>query len=112
MLSETPTRTTRDLLGRGWRFPIQPDRLGRLLPGRGDGRAPHAPAAAAVRTEAFRSIRTSVLFCNAEHPPRLLLVTSSQPQEGKTSTTVNLALSLSQLAQAHVRCLESDRRAS
>jgi Bacteriophage baseplate protein W len=30
VLSEAPTRTTRDLLGRGWRFPIQPDGLGRL----------------------------------------------------------------------------------
>ena len=82
--------------------------VGRLLPGRADGRPIAGAAAAAVRTEAFRSIRTSVLFCNAERPPRLLLVTSSQPQEGKTSTTVNLALSLSQLAQAvgilpHVR---------
>jgi capsular exopolysaccharide synthesis family protein len=67
------------------------------------------PADRAVRTEAFRSIRTSLLFFNPARPPRTILVTSSQPGEGKTSTTVHLALSLSQLA-SNVVIVDADMR--
>lgn len=41
--------------------------------------------------EAFRMIRTSVGFVNLESPVRTLLVTSAMPQEGKTTTSLNLA---------------------
>jgi capsular exopolysaccharide synthesis family protein len=67
------------------------------------------PPDRAVRTEAFRSIRTSLLFFNPARPPRTILVTSSQPGEGKTSTTVHLALSLSQLA-SNVVVVDADMR--
>ena len=78
------------------------------LPGRRN--LPATPTAdRAVRTEAFRSIRTSLLFFNPETPPRTVLVTSSQPGEGKTSTTVHLALSLSQLA-SNVVIVDADMR--
>ena len=63
----------------------------------------------AVRTEAFRSIRTSLLFFNTARPPRTILVTSSQPGEGKTSTTVHLAMSLAQLA-TNVVLVDADMR--
>jgi len=48
-------------------------------------------------SEAFRSLRTSVLLSSAERPPRALLVTSAQPEEGKTTISINLAISLAQL---------------
>ena len=77
------------------------------------GRRAHLPvpltADRAIRTEAFRSIRTSLLFFNPQQPPRTILVTSSQPGEGKTSTTVHLALSLSQLA-SNVVVVDADMR--
>ena len=47
--------------------------------------------------EAFRSLRTSVLLSTADRPPRTLLVSSSQPGEGKTTVSLNLAISLAQL---------------
>ncbi|GIW47788.1 MAG: chain-length determining protein [Deltaproteobacteria bacterium] len=47
-------------------------------------------------SEAFRVIRTSLLYSSAEHPPRSILVTSSQPLEGKTTSASNLALSIIQ----------------
>ena len=50
----------------------------------------------AAISEAFRTLRTSVLLSTAEHPPQVLLVTSSQPSEGKTATSVNLACTLAQ----------------
>lgn len=46
--------------------------------------------------EAYRALRTSVLLSTAPHPPQVLLVTSSQPGEGKSCTSMNLALALAQ----------------
>jgi capsular exopolysaccharide synthesis family protein len=46
--------------------------------------------------EAYRVLRTSILLSTAPRPPQALLVTSSQPGEGKTCTSVNLAMGLSQ----------------
>lgn len=42
-------------------------------------------------SEAFRSLRTGLQFSTQEGLPRSLLVTSSQPSEGKTTTTINTA---------------------
>jgi capsular exopolysaccharide synthesis family protein len=78
---------------------------GRLpLPGTREFLLERAPAA-----EAYHSIRTSVLFFDRDRPPRSLLVTSSQPREGKTSTTVHLALSLAQLSR-RVVLVDADMR--
>ncbi|MGI9534155.1 MAG: GumC family protein [Thermodesulfobacteriota bacterium] len=53
-------------------------------------------------SEAFRVIRTSIMFANPDNPPRTLLVTSSQPFEGKTTSASNLAISLSQTGKSVV----------
>ncbi len=60
-------------------------------------------------SEAFRSLRTSVLLSTAERPPRSLLISSSQPGEGKTTVSVNLAISLAQLGQ-RVLLIDGDMR--
>jgi len=46
--------------------------------------------------ESYRQIRSSLLFSTPDHPPRTLLITSMVQQEGKTSTTGNLAHILAQ----------------
>ncbi|HZI93567.1 MAG TPA: polysaccharide biosynthesis tyrosine autokinase, partial [Patescibacteria group bacterium] len=48
-------------------------------------------------SEAFRELRTALLVSSPGRAPKRLLVTSSQPREGKTSTALNLAITLSQL---------------
>jgi capsular exopolysaccharide synthesis family protein len=46
--------------------------------------------------EAYRHLRTSLLLSSAGQPPKTILVTSSQPSEGKTTTAVNTAVMLAQ----------------
>lgn len=41
--------------------------------------------------EAIRSLHTAALLSDVDQPPKVVLVTSSVPQEGKTSTAVSLA---------------------
>jgi capsular exopolysaccharide synthesis family protein len=45
-------------------------------------------------SEAYLGLRTSILFSTPDQPPRILLVTSSLPLEGKTLTAANLATAL------------------
>src|SRR5258706_593060 len=46
--------------------------------------------------ESYRHLRTSLLLSSAGTPPRTILVTSSQPSEGKTTTAINTAFMLAQ----------------
>jgi capsular exopolysaccharide synthesis family protein len=59
--------------------------------------------------EAYRHLRTSVLLSAAGGAPQTLLVTSSQPAEGKTTTAVNTALILAQTG-ATVLIVDADMR--
>src|SRR5258708_11526192 len=59
--------------------------------------------------EAFRSLRTSILLSTADHPPSSLLVTSTQPGEGKTTIATNLAIALAQVGQ-RVLLVDADLR--
>ena len=46
--------------------------------------------------ESFRSLRTSILLSSAARQPRMIMFTSPMPQEGKTTTCVNMAIVLAQ----------------
>ena len=59
--------------------------------------------------EAYRHLRTSLLFSSAGKPPQSILVTSSQPSEGKTTTAVNTAITLAQ-ADTEVVIIDCDLR--
>jgi len=52
---------------------------------------PQSPAA-----EAYRALRTSITFGSAETPPRVLVMTSALPGEGKSTNAANLAAALAQ----------------
>lgn len=59
--------------------------------------------------EAYRQLRTSVLLSTAGRAPKTLLITSSLPGEGKTTTAVNTAISLAQTG-ANVLIIDADMR--
>ncbi|MEO7060715.1 MAG: polysaccharide biosynthesis tyrosine autokinase [Lapillicoccus sp.] len=61
------------------------------------------------RSEAFRSLRTNLQFVDAANHPKSIVVTSSLPGEGKTTTTANLALTLA-AGGARVCVVEGDLR--
>jgi succinoglycan biosynthesis transport protein ExoP len=59
--------------------------------------------------EAFRTIRTNVLFSSAEEGPRALVITSTGPGEGKTTVASNLAIGFAQAGQ-RVLLIDADMR--
>lgn len=59
--------------------------------------------------EAYRMLRTSVLLSTAGHPPKVMMFTSGQPGDGKTTTTFNTAIALTQL-NAEVVIVDCDMR--
>ena len=46
--------------------------------------------------EAYRGMRSALLLSSIDHPPRVIVVTSSFPGEGKTTTSLNLSIVLAQ----------------
>jgi polysaccharide biosynthesis transport protein len=59
--------------------------------------------------EAYRHLRTSLLLSSAGQPPKTILITSSQPSEGKTTTAVNTAFMLAQTG-AEILIIDCDLR--
>jgi polysaccharide biosynthesis transport protein len=59
--------------------------------------------------EAYRVLRTNLVFTSAETAGRVIVVTSANPGEGKTTTTINIAASLAQTG-ARVLAVEADLR--
>jgi capsular exopolysaccharide synthesis family protein len=47
-------------------------------------------------SEAYRGLRTNITFSHADDPPRVLVFTSPMPQDGKTTSAANLAVTLVQ----------------
>ena len=59
--------------------------------------------------EAYRSMRSALLLSSIDNPPRVIVVTSSFPSEGKTTTALNLAIVLAQRGE-RVLLVDADLR--
>lgn len=66
--------------------------------------APQSP-----RAESFRQLRTNLQFANVSGRAQTVLVTSSLPGEGKSTTATNLAIALAQAGQS-VCLIDADLR--
>lgn len=70
-------------------------------------RVVHKPLSA--YSEAIRSVHTGLQLSNVDHPPKVVLVTSSVPNEGKTTLAVSLGR-LAARAELRVIILDCDMR--
>lgn len=67
-------------------------------------RDPRSPAA-----EAYRTLRTNIQFSSLDKPLHTLLVTSTSPDDGKSTTLANLAVTMAQ-AEQRVLLVDCDLR--
>lgn len=65
---------------------------------------PKSPSA-----EAYRNLRTNIIFSNNESPSKTIMITSAGPGEGKSITSANLALALAK-AGKNVVIIDADLR--
>jgi len=59
--------------------------------------------------EAYRGLRSALLLSSIDRPPRVIVVTSAFPGEGKTTTTVNTAIAFAQRGE-RVLLVDADLR--
>ena len=52
-----------------------------------------------VASEAYRAIRTNLLYAFVDNPPKVIALTSAGPREGKSTTCTNLGVILAQAGQ-------------
>lgn len=61
-------------------------------------------------SETYKTIRTGILLSSAEKAPKTLLITSTSAGEGKTTTAINLAVTLAAQAATKVLIVDADLR--
>lgn len=49
--------------------------------------------------ESYRSLRTNILSSNLANPPKVLILTSAHPEEGKSLTCTNLAIVMAEIGK-------------
>ena len=101
-LKDLPTEPERAVLGS-----IPQDKAIRKHGARAVLIYPHAPLA-----EAYRRVRTNLQFLNVAAPVRVVVISSAVPNEGKSMTSINLALTMAEQGK-RVLLVDADmRRAS
>jgi polysaccharide biosynthesis transport protein len=90
-------------------------RRARALPRNGADRRAHFALVAheasnSPLAEAFRNVRTSVVYSAQDQPPKTVMVTSLQQADGATSVSTNCAISFAQLGSGNVLLIDANMR--
>ncbi len=63
-----------------------------------------------MEAEQFKMLKTNLLFPASGKPPRIIMVTSALPGEGKSFVAANMAVSIAQNIDEHVLLMDCDLR--
>ena len=104
MLTALPSLAVIPMADRSSKALVQSKRRSMIPPGAASASHPKSQIA-----EAYRALRTSILLSKTGTSAKAIMVTSALPQEGKTTTSINLAIVLAQ-HDARVLLIEADMR--
>lgn len=111
ILLEMQDRSIQSLVEIKKKFPYQTVGITRLEPPISQGRIITRDEPDSFSSEVYRMIQANLKFITSDKPPKVILVTSSVPEEGKSTVTANLAAAISQLGRT-VLLVDGDLRRS
>jgi len=111
ILLEMQDRSIQSLQEIKKKFPYQTVGITRLEPPAYQGRIITRDEPDSFSSEVYRMIQANLKFLTSDKPPKVILVTSSVPEEGKSTVTANLAAAIAQLGR-NVLLIDADLRRS
>ncbi|MBE9043143.1 polysaccharide biosynthesis tyrosine autokinase [Pleurocapsales cyanobacterium LEGE 10410] len=111
ILLEMQDRSLQSLAEIKKKFPYQTIGITPLEPPNYQGRIVTLEEPDSFSSEVYRMIQANLKFLTNDKPPKVILVTSSVPEEGKSTVTANLAAATAQLGR-NVLLIDADLRRS
>jgi polysaccharide biosynthesis transport protein len=111
ILLEMQDRSIQSLAEIKKKFPYKTVGITRLEPPSYQGRIVTRDEPDSFSSEVYRMIQANLKFITSDKPPKVILVTSSVPEEGKSTVTANLAAAIAQLGRS-VLLVDGDLRRS
>lgn len=111
ILLEMQDRSIQSLAEIKKKFPYKTVGITRLEPPSYQGRIVTRDEPDSFSSEVYRMIQANLKFLTSDKPPKVILVTSSVPEEGKSTVTANLAAAIAQLGR-NVLLVDGDLRRS
>lgn len=111
ILLEMQDRSIQSLAEIKRRFPYQTVGITPLEPSNNEGKIVTRDEPDSFSSEVYRMIQANLKFLTSDKPPKVILVTSSVPEEGKSTVTANLAAAISQIGR-NVLLVDGDLRRS
>ena len=112
ILLEMQDRSIQSLQEIKKKFPYQTVGITRLEPPMYQGRIITRDEPDSFSSEVYRMIQANLKFLTSDKPPKVILVTSSVPEEGKSTVTANLAAAIIAQLGRNVLLIDADLRRS